>query len=213
MRKTLSISIFLALSLVACYGRGTDEASLFGLTEEIDISGPIGFEILKSQVLGPSRCLSCHVEMNSESSLISRYVRPGAPEASSLFIAVSSGRMPQGGPRLSKAREDLVRRYIVDLLDVPSPSPIPSPTPVAIEPTYRSLKAVLIERSCVLCHSTGNTLKRKPLDTYEDLKTQASEVMNNLDIELMPPSDSKVPKPDPAVIEAFRTWIKNGYPN
>lgn len=212
MKKHRIITLLLALSLGACYGRGTDEASLFGLSEEVSSSAPVNFDTLRAQVLGPYRCLSCHTDMNNEAALISRYVRIGAPEASPLFIEVSSGRMPQTSSKVSKQREELIRRYIIDLARAPSPTPAPSPAPIKIESTYVSLKTALVETSCIRCHTTGNTKDHVPLDNYEDLKKNAVEALKNIETDLMPPFDAREPKPSAEVVQALRDWIKNGYP-
>ena len=43
---------------------------------------------------------------------ISRLLIPGSPDASNLVIAVQSGYMPQGRPKMPSAEIDLIRAWI-----------------------------------------------------------------------------------------------------
>lgn len=75
-------------------------------------SGSVTFSEIKSQVLTPFRCTSCH-SMSTESA-VARYINKSNPDQSSLYTSVQNGSMPKGGSRVSPAKQALLLKYVRD---------------------------------------------------------------------------------------------------
>lgn len=46
-----------------------------------------------------------------------------------------------------------------------------------IEPTYESIKKLVIDRKCLACHSSGGSAERIPMNTYEELVNSPIEMV------------------------------------
>jgi hypothetical protein len=208
--KTSVVLSMIALALVfsGCPERGTDEAAEFRIPPDYRF---VNFFILNKEVLTPF-CIRCHSSFNTELG-ISKHIVPRHPERSLLFTQVDSDKMPQGGPHLSSSLKRIVSQYIDDISVLPTPVPLP-----ALEPKYSSLRQNLFQQSCTGCHGVDNPKlgKRKDLSTYEGAKENAAEILDRLttsdEDDQMPPKRLNRQRPAPMVIEAFRQWMEQGFP-
>jgi cytochrome c553 len=72
----------------------------------------VTFAQIKSQVLSPYRCTSCH-SMSTESGA-ARFINTSNPDSSSLYTTVKNGSMPQGGSRVPANLQALLLQYVRD---------------------------------------------------------------------------------------------------
>jgi hypothetical protein len=74
--------------------------------------------------------------------------------------------------------------------------------------TYSKDIKPLISSTCLSCHGEGGTFTRKPIDTYEELKTNASKVTSETNANRMP-----LEIPWTATQKAlFASWVAANYP-
>ncbi len=74
--------------------------------------------------------------------------------------------------------------------------------------TYSKDIKPLISSTCLSCHGEGGTFRRIPLDTYEGLKTNASNVTSVTNANTMPQET-----PWTATQKAlFASWVAANYP-
>lgn len=190
---------------VSCAPSGTNENLLF---QDITlISGKVSFNELKTKLLVP-QCVRCHAWAQDEVAVNSRIV-VGIPAASPLFIQVSSGRMPQGGPPVAKAQLALLEAYIKGGGDGPQ-----TPPP-ELKPTYASLKFHLFDKSCTMCHN-GQNPRIPDLRSYARVTDEIEDVLSEIDIGSMPPRDqngnARAPMPSDEVINVLNQWVRLGMP-
>lgn len=149
MNKILSL-LSLLLFTTSCLQVGTDELSLFRSTE-LDLTGPIGFEDLKRNILEPKQCLRCHSDYATESGL-SAVVKAGAPEESLLFTSVQTGQMPKDAPPLNSNNLEYVRLYILQLAKTPVTPTLPVNDEPKGEISFEQLSQRIIRPYCIECH-------------------------------------------------------------
>src|SRR4051812_875777 len=104
---------------ISCGKMGTDEASSYGASSLRGLSSTseVTFSMIYDNVLGP-QCVSCHTSFTSAEN-ISESLVAGHPEKSSLYLKILSGEMPKNKPALSAIKADLVKRYVVGLIQNP----------------------------------------------------------------------------------------------
>jgi hypothetical protein len=108
------VLVVAACLAAGCESRGTDEASRFAPPPPALAAGThVDFALLKEKVLTPY-CTSCHSEFETEDG-VKPYVKPGDPGGSSLYLDVSTGDMPPGGPQLADTVVQIVSDYVADL--------------------------------------------------------------------------------------------------
>lgn len=200
--KTMLILLFL---LVGCEKSGTSEHKLFQATPPIE--GGVDFATLNSFILKPL-CLRCHAWAADEGQVQSRVVA-GNPEASSLYVRMANGSMPQGGPALTSAQLEVVAAYI----NGPATSnPVPT---IELKPTYESLKVHLFEKSCTMCHN-ATARRLDDFTQYEEITEEITDIQDQLDFGTMPPLDDegnpRAPVPTQEVLDIFREWVTLGMP-
>lgn len=74
--------------------------------------GTVTFNQIKSQVLTPYRCTSCH-SMSTEAGT-ARFINTSNPDQSTLYTTVKNGSMPRGGSRVTPALQALLLQYVRD---------------------------------------------------------------------------------------------------
>jgi uracil-DNA glycosylase len=106
--------LVLCLFITSC-GPKMDRTDLVFKTKTPNISNlkVVNFEDLKREVLVP-HCIGCHKRMDTEEGL-ARYIVPGQPEQSKLFLAIENGSMPKRANPLSTEYLEFVRRYIENI--------------------------------------------------------------------------------------------------
>lgn len=89
--------------------------------------------------------------------------------------------------------------------DLPASCPNPPPS-------YSSTVSGIINQSCVVgCHVAGGTASDRPLNTYQDVYSQQSAVLNQAYECFMPPAGSP-PLTSAQRVELFG-WLVCGAPN
>lgn len=193
-----ALFLFLLFGLSACEKSGTNEALLFQSAPQI--GDGVDFATLKSFILTP-KCVRCHGWAGDEGQVQSRIVA-GNPDASTLYIRVLNGSMPQGGPALTTRELEVVAAYI----NGPGgTTPVPQ---VPIEAKYSSLKIHLFEKSCTSCHRAGG--QDPDLTKLSEIRDEIDDIEEQLDFGTMPPQG---PAPKQEVLDAFRDWVVSGMPN
>jgi nitrate reductase cytochrome c-type subunit len=142
---------FLGMMLVlqSCMQVGTDEFSTF-MIKELDLNGPISFNDLKTNILTPKQCLSCHSDFNTEEGL-SFYLKAGVPEESLLYTVLVTGSMPKNAPPLSINNIAYVKRYIQLIGDAPvTPGGGTADGKISFNEFKRDF---LIPGKCLTCHA------------------------------------------------------------
>lgn len=188
----------------------------------------VGFDFVKQEVLNP-RCISCHgpeatIPLDTYAQVKSRM--PGI--ISSVLV---NKTMPKNAT-LTKREYDILLNWIgkgfpekPENPGEPKPTPVPSPTPapVPLEPKFESIKANILSKKCVSCHSPGGEAKNIPLITREDLVDSPREIVmpgnpdeSGIVISIERIDDKRMPPPQvggalsAAEIQAVRLWIQNG---
>ena len=72
----------------------------------------ITFAKIKTQVLDPYRCTSCH-SVSTEAGL-AKWLNKTSPASSKFYTSTKDGSMPQGGSRVSAADQAFILQYIKD---------------------------------------------------------------------------------------------------
>lgn len=98
--------------------------------------------------------------------------------------------------------------------------------PVELKPTFTSIKENIFQRKCLICHSTGGSAERIPMETREELIESYHEIVipGNPDdsglmivIEpgarkFMPPKKSQMSPVTDEEKSVIRKWIEEGAP-
>jgi mono/diheme cytochrome c family protein len=69
---------------------------------------------VREKILVP-HCLSCHTKTLNDPERFARWVVPGSPEESKLYLSVKSGRMPKDKPPLTEREIEILKHYIENL--------------------------------------------------------------------------------------------------
>lgn len=75
-------------------------------------SAGVTFSQIKSAVLTPYSCTSCH-SMSTESG-VARYINVSSPDRSTLYTSVKSGSMPKGSTKVPADKQALLLQYVRD---------------------------------------------------------------------------------------------------
>lgn len=100
----------------------------------------------------------------------------------------------------------------------------PLPPEPELEPTYASIRSMIIGQKCIRCHSLGGVAERVPLGTLDDLLNSPLDIVipgnaEESDIVLvleegarkpMPPLDSGITPVSKKDSEIIKEWINNG---
>lgn len=197
-----------AVFSTGCGAIPSDESILYGnpsiaLIEARDVGTPVNFNDLRIGLIFPD-CFSCHSDFAKEEDL-KRYFTPGNPQASPLFLAVESGRMPKTRAKLEDWKLNLLRDYILQQN--------PTETEIRLEPKYSSLKIHLFEKYCTRCHNPQLVGQN-----FYDFTTYNFVKAFSADIEDAAINDTRMPPaPNPAIpneVKAvFKAWLLRGAPN
>lgn len=109
---------------------------------------------------------------------VMKQVVAGDSSKSEIYLRVSSGSMPLGGPALSSDQVDRIKLWIdqgakENPTVAPPPDPVP-PDPVSdpvIEPetSYTANISPILSARCFLCHGKGLASGGLNMDTYDDV--------------------------------------------
>ena len=123
--KTIQNTIITFTCMLILVGCGLPEQEVrefeFGDTQadalqrDIDLDESISFQEIKSRVLAPNRCTTCHADFTNSESAFNAKLVAGSPESTSLYLRMKNGNMPMGGPSVSTADLQLLEDYINQL--------------------------------------------------------------------------------------------------
>ena len=150
-----------------------------------DSTGSEAYSELKTSIL--PKCVHCHSNLETEEG-VQKWIVPGKPHESKLFVHVEDGSMPADGDALTTQELEIVRRYIISLTREAPEEENPSVI------TFENIKnEVLLPHRCLQCH--------KKMDNEEALKVwidQGSPDNSKLLVRVL---DGSMPKNGPAVPE------------
>jgi hypothetical protein len=110
-----------------------------------------------------------------------------------LIAALGAALLACGGPRTNES----------------CPNDLPPSCPSAV-PSYQTTVAPIINLRCVTCHSPGGQEASRPLQTYTQVYSERSAVLNQVYACNMPPGTAA--KPTEPEREALLTWLVCGAP-
>ncbi|HET6982969.1 MAG TPA: hypothetical protein VFI53_12560 [Myxococcaceae bacterium] len=110
-----------------------------------------------------------------------------------LVTALGATLLACGGPRTSG--------------DCPNDLPASCPSP---SPSYQTTVAPIINLRCVTCHSPGGQEASRPLQTYSQVYSERSAVLNQVYACNMPPGSAAQPTEQER--EALLGWLVCGAP-
>ena len=178
----------------------------------------ISYQTVNKEIFQP-KCISCHgvsggvnlesyAEVKKHLSAIERTV-------------IVDKTMPKNGS-LSNGQRELLAAWI--RAGAPE-NPEPEPTPEPLKPYFTSIKAKIIDRRCIVCHSTGGAASGVPLGTLKEILDSPRELVlpgnpdesgliiavERTDKKRMPPPENGNPLSQEE-ISVLRKWIENGAP-
>ena len=89
------------------------------------------------------------------------------------------------------------------------PNDLPASCPATV-PSYQATVSGIINLRCVSCHSPGGQEASRPLQTYSQVYSERSAMLNQLYACNMPPGTAA--KPTEQEREALLTWLVCGAP-
>ncbi len=110
-----------------------------------------------------------------------------------LLVMLAGAGLGCGGPRT----------------DASCPNDLPASCPATV-PSYQSTVAPIINLRCVTCHSPGGQEASRPLQTYAEVYSERSAVLNQVYACNMPPGSAA--KPTEQERQALLTWLVCGAP-
>lgn len=145
-----------------------------GSSDESSEAANVSFYAAQARDVLQSRCVSCHNPsstplaeptdiLNVDSLILGKFVVPGKPQSSPLYLDVIDGLMPQGGPALSDSEIEILANWIW-VLGNPSGNPVivgtggsggGAVTP-ATAPTFTRVNNEVIIPRCIGCHQAGS---------------------------------------------------------
>jgi len=135
------------------------------------ISELISFAKLKSEILAPYKCTSCHTHFNNYGAV--------KKDLGKIVSLVTSKGMPfPVRPNLpttpvSPEKIELLLKWVNQGAPEFVSSDMPSSEPLALEPTWLSLRNNVFGPKCVLCHNShGNRGAGFSLGRYDELRNQ-----------------------------------------
>ena len=69
---------------------------------------------VRTKILEP-KCLQCHSKTLNDTERFSKWIVPGKPEESRLYLSVKSGKMPKNGTPLTATELSVIENYILNL--------------------------------------------------------------------------------------------------
>lgn len=106
--------------------------------------------------------------MTTEEALLEKWIIPGKPEESRLFLVVENGKMPKNASPLSTADLEFIRNYINGLA---------SKTVV----TFEQIQKEVLEPSCIACHKrvTSEEALMRWINTEDPLNSKFIQVVRS----------------------------------
>ncbi len=221
--------LFLGLggSLAACSYRVEKNNDLNGeIRPSAELISRVSFNDVYTRVLQP-KCISCHGISGGVN--LETYANARTFLSSIHRSTVIERRMPMAPvPALNREELELVAAWVeaggpeFPLNGAPT-EPLP-PTPV-LEPTFASIKELIVDRKCLQCHSPGGKAERVPLTKLDDFLDSPLEIVlpgnadeSGLVLVLLEDARKRMPPPEtgmapvsPQEIEVIKEWI-NGLP-
>ncbi len=216
----------LGVSLAACSYRVDKNDDLKGeIRPSAELISRVSFNDIYTRVLQP-KCISCHgisggVNLENYASartFLSRIYRSTVVER----------RMPLAPiPALNREELEIVAAWVeaggpeFPLNGAPTE---PLPPPPVLEPTFASIKEVIVDRKCLQCHSAGGKAERIPLTKLSDFLDSPLEIVlpgnadeSGLVLVLLEDARKRMPPPETGMapvsaqeIEVIKEWISNG---
>ena len=215
--------------LISCGGPTkpvfSDKRILLPIISE-ELKGSISYHEVNTKVFA-NKCLGCH---DSGSQIQLDSYEKAYPYLQKIKKAVLLNKsMPQKPiSQLDKKQLELVTAWI----EAGGPnaplngSGVPDEPGPVLKQTFDSIKAFVLDRKCISCHSAGGSVARIPLVTKDDLLNSSLDIVvpgnpddSGLSIVLeegarkfMPPKKSGFTPVSEAEKEVIRQWILAGAP-
>lgn len=215
--------ISLGVSFASCSYRVEKNSDLDGeIRPSAELISRVSFNDVYTRVLQP-KCISCHGisgGINLETYANAKTFLPRIH-----WSTVIERRMPMAPvPALNREELELVAAWVeaggpeFPLNGVPT-EPV-SPLPV-LEPTFASIKELIVDRKCLQCHSSGGKAERIPLTKLDDFLDSPLEIVlpgnadeSGLVLVLLEGARKKMPPPETGMaplssqeIEVIKEWI------
>jgi uncharacterized membrane protein len=187
----------------------------------------VSYSEVKNKVFTP-KCIFCHG--NSGGVNLENYADTKSHIDAIAQSTLKEKRMPQSGSEpLSSEEYNLLAAWIKaggPEYPLNGKKEEETPTPPEIEvlrPEFSSIKKLIIDKKCTLCHKAGGSASRIPLDTVEAMIDSPLEIVipGNPDesglvltldrknaINPMPPIYSGISEVSPEELEIVKEWIQ-----
>jgi uncharacterized membrane protein len=135
---------------------------------------------------------------------------PGDPTKGRLIGSINDGTMPKGnGANVTSGDLDILKNWISSMTIVnENPSLPPLPTRAALMPTFAGVNAHVIQPKCIGCHGPVVAKHSLNLSTYNAVKSQVSEILNECKSNKMPIAPYPFLTTDE--LSALQAWIDSG---
>lgn len=219
--------MMIAFMLSSCSFFNSEGELQYGPTPPKILSSKVSFQDVMTAVFQP-KCIACHGSSgdvnlenyqnarqfleNIRETAIAQKRMPKAPYAPLTFeeLQILSAWLDAGGPENSPT-------------DPPDQTPLPQPEPI-LEPKFESIRSLVLEKKCTICHKPGGKAQNIPLLTKEDLLDSPLDIVipgnpeeSTLMIVLqegarkfMPPKQSGISPLTPEQRDNIATWITKG---
>lgn len=182
-------------------------------------AAPLTFATVSAQIFEP-KCVSCHSKYRSYETVVE--------EVSRITQSIESNRMPKNAEPLAQNLKDLLRTWIdagtPEFENDEQPEPPPE-SPVALEPNYQSIKAIILEQKCTMCHSPSGQAKFLDLSSRKAIWDGRARLLNFDNPESspliaairdaeepMPPTWSNIAPLTESQVAVMIEWIRQGVP-
>lgn len=185
----------------------------------------IDFKMVRDEILAP-KCLSCHAsDTNNRSGLVLETYLQVQAELSAIQDSVTTDFMPLNRAPLTTAQKNLLSSWIqagapeivdanpkpqppAELPPVEPPPPIKPPAPVGPARDWASVNTLVIEPSCVGCHSAPANRGGVNLESYQNVFANIVEVESTIRDGSMPRRNKLTPLQKELILD----WISLGSP-
>ncbi|MBX9767417.1 MAG: hypothetical protein K2X47_09115 [Bdellovibrionales bacterium] len=218
MKRVLPLSLFILL-FAGCRFYYKEKAP----SDSVELSKLTGvsYQIIDQEVFQP-KCLSCHGISGGVNLENYSEVRKHLPAIERTALVEKT--MPKNSSLTNRQRQILtawLRAGAPENVGAESPPTPPEP----LKPTFESIKAKIIDRRCVTCHTADGRASGVPLGTLQEILKSTRDLVlpgnpdeSGLLIAIERVDKKRMPPPEnadallPEEIEVIRKWIEIGAP-
>lgn len=234
MKKVLWTLVF--LSLAACnYKLEKLSAPPRVSGEEVMNQTQLDFALVMEKVIQP-KCLECHAAAGGNRGGVNLETYAAVfLNLADVKADIEDGSMPKRRQPLTQAQKDLILNWIAAGAPekansptptptpapvTPAPQPQPTPTPVTPPPSpepepvgpevldYATVKAQVIDRACLKCHSAPANRGDVNLESYEEVLKNIVDIKLDVEDGSMPKRSTLTPEQKSLILD----WIAAGAP-